>query len=164
MMSKLTSLVATAMLFALVAAPLSHAHHAITAEYGGSSQPLINLEGKVTKVRWRAPHVEIYIEVSGGDMTPGEQWVINSHAPGLLARTYGIMPDEVKIGDEVRFVGWKSRFNVPRYHMRALSINGGPLRSTLRGADSRDMREGTLGDIVPAPGLDSDSPLEAGEE
>lgn len=148
----------------LVLTSLATAHHAIVAEYGGSSQPLLPLEGEVIKVRWVAPHVELRIKVTGGEYPVGEEWIINSHAPGLLARTYGIMPGEVKVGDNVRFVGWRSRFNVPRFHMRAISINGGPLRSTLRGADLRDVREGTLGDIVLAPGLDSDQPLQPEEE
>lgn len=143
-------------------APLANAHHAITAEYPGSSSPTLEMIGEVTKVRWRAPHVEVYVKVSGGDVEAGD-WVVNSHSPGLLARTYGIMPDDVKIGDKIRFLGWKSRFNVPRFHMRAVSINGGPLRSTLRPADSRAIAAGTLGDVVPAPGLDS-SPLQPGEQ
>lgn len=148
----------------LATSSVALAHHAIVAEYGGSSQPLIPLEGEVIKVRWVAPHVEVRIKVTGGDLPKGEVWIVNSHAPGLLARTYGIMPGEVKVGDNVRFVGWRSRFDVPRFHMRAISINGGPLRSTLRGADQRDMRDGTLGDIVPSPGLDSDQPLRPEEQ
>jgi len=143
-------------------APLAYAHHAITAEYPGSSSPTLEMIGEVTKVRWRAPHVEVYVKVTGGDVDAGN-WVVNSHSPGLLARTYGIMPDDVKVGDKVRFLGWKSRFNVPRFHMRAISINDGPMRSTLRPADSRAISDGTLGEVIPAPGLDS-SPLQPGEE
>ena len=162
-MRQTRTLGALAALALLAAAAETSAHHAIVAEYGGSSQPLVKLEGEVTKVRWRAPHVEVYVRVSGGDLPVGEEWVVNSHAPGLLARTYGIQPGEVSAGDKVRFVGWKTRFNVPRYHMRALSINGGPMRSTLRGADNRDIRDGTLGEILPAPGLNSGTPLDPGE-
>lgn len=148
---------------AIVAAPLTMAHHAITAEYPGSNSPTLEMIGEVTKVRWRAPHVEVYVHVTGGDLEAGSDWVVNSHAPGLLARTYGIMPDEVKVGDKIRLLGWQSRFSVPRFHMRAISINDGPLRSTLRPADSRAIADGTIGDIIPAPGLDS-SPLQPGEE
>jgi len=100
--------------------------------------------------------VEIYIEAQGGIASGGEQWIVNSHAPGLLARTYGIVKDDLALGDSVAFVGWPSNFDVPRYHMRALSINGGPMRSTHRPSDRRALQEGTLGEIVPAPGLDVD--------
>lgn len=132
------------------------AHHSIAAEYGGSNEEMVELIGVVSKVRWVAPHVEIYISGSGGIAADGEQWIINSHAPGLLARTYGIVRGEVNVGDTVRFLGWRSNYNVPRYHMRAISVNGGPLRSTHRPSDSRDLRDGTLGDIVPSPGVDED--------
>jgi hypothetical protein len=129
------------------------AHHSVAGEYGNSNEEMDPLAGVVTKVRWNAPHIEIYIEGSGGIAEGGEQWIINSHAPGLLARTYGILPGEVSVGDQVRFLGWRSKFSNSRYHMRALSINDGPLRSTHRPSDKRDLREGTLGDIVVAPGL-----------
>lgn len=157
-----TKLIVAALL--VVVAPIAFAHHAITAEYPGSSTPTLEMIGEVTKVRWRAPHVEVYVHVTGGDLTAGEDWVVNSHSPGLLARTYGIMPGEVKVGDKIRFKGWRSRFSVPRFHMRAISINDGPLRSTLRPADSRDIANGTLGEIIAAPGLDSGAPLQAGEQ
>lgn len=143
-------------------APLAVAHHAITAEYPGSSTPTSEMVGEVTKVRWRAPHVEVYVNVTGGNIDSGD-WIVNSHAPGLLARTYGIMPDDVKVGDTVRILGWKSRFNVPRFHMRAIQVNDGPLRSTLRPADQRAIADDALGDVVPAPGLDSGVPLQPGE-
>jgi hypothetical protein len=129
------------------------AHHSVAGEYGSSNEEMVPLEGVVTKVRWNAPHIEIYIEGSGGIAVDGEKMIINSHAPGLLARTYGILPGEVSVGDQVRFLGWRSKFSESRYHMRALSINGGPLRSTHRPSDKRDLREGTLGDVVVSPGL-----------
>lgn len=138
---------------ALICSAGALAHHSVAGEYGSSNEEMDPLEGVVTKVRWNAPHIEIYIEGSGGIAEEGEQWIINSHAPGLLARTYGILPGEVSVGNEVSFLGWRSKFSGSRYHMRALSIDGGPLRSTHRPSDKRDLREGTLGDIVVAPGL-----------
>lgn len=129
------------------------AHHSIVSEYP-ANQGLQSLSGTVTKVRWHAPHVEIYIEAQGGIAAEGGQWIVNSHAPGLLARTYGIVKEDIAVGDSIAFVGWPSNFDVPRYHMRAVSINNGPMRSTHRPSDRRALGEGTLGEIVPAPGLD----------
>ena len=37
--------------------------------------------------------------------------------------------------------------------MRALAVNDGPLRSTHRPSDKRDLREGTLNGVVVSPGL-----------
>ena len=129
------------------------AHHSIISEYP-ANQGLQLLSGTVTKIRWHAPHIEIYIQAHGGIATAGEQWIVNSHAPGLLARTYGILKEDIALGDSVAFVGWPSNFDVSRYHMRGLSINDGPMRSTHRPSDRRALAEGTLGEIVPAPGLD----------
>jgi hypothetical protein len=145
----------TFLFLATLCASSAIAHHSIVSEYP-ANQGLQLLSGTVTKVRWHAPHVEIYIEAQGGIASGGEQWIVNSHAPGLLARTYGIVKDDIALGDSVAFVGWPSDFDVPRYHMRALSINGGPMRSTHRPSDRRALQEGTLGEIVPAPGLDVD--------
>ncbi len=142
-------------LFATMCTSLAVAHHSIVSEYP-ANQGLQLLSGTVTKIRWHAPHVEIYIEAGGGIAVAGEQWIVNSHAPGLLARTYGIVKEDIALGDSVAFVGWPSNFDVPRYHMRAVSINGGPMRSTHRPSDRRALQEGTLGQIVSAPGLDVD--------
>jgi hypothetical protein len=137
-------------------APL-FAHHSIAAEYGGGKGPTRPLEGKVTKVRWSNPHIEIYIDSSGTNGLAAGEWVVNSHAPGLLARTYGIRPGEIKVGDSVKVVGWESQQGVPRFHMRAISINDGQMRSTHRSSDIKELKEGTMGSIVPAPGTSADS-------
>lgn len=140
-------------------APLApaFAHHSIASEYGGGKGPTKPLEGKVTKVRWSNPHIEIYIESPGSNGLAAGEWVVNSHAPGLLARTYGIRPGEIKVGDSVKMVGWESQQGVPRFHMRAISINDGPMRSTHRSSDIKELKEGTMGSIVPAPGTTADS-------
>lgn len=140
----------------LLFVPAAGAHHSIASEYPTTGE-LLPLAGTVTKIRWFAPHIEIYIAASGGVAEAGEQWIVNSHAPGLLARTYGVFKEDVSVGDEVEFLGWKSNHDVPRFAMRAFRINDGPMRSTLRPADQRAIQAGTLGDIVPAPGLDGSS-------
>jgi LPXTG-motif cell wall-anchored protein len=132
------------------------AHHSIQAEYGGGVDPTKTIEGKVTEVRWSNPHIEIYVDVTGGDLTNGE-WIVNSHAPGLMARTYDIRADQVNAGDDVRIIGWESRQGVPRFHMRAIAVNDGPMRSTHRSSDVAGLRDGTQGEIVPAPGVGADS-------
>lgn len=135
----------------------AQAHHSIASEYSTNGE-LSELSGTVTKIRWFAPHIEIYISATGGIAAAGDEWIVNSHAPGLLARTYGVFKEDVAVGDTIKFLGWKSNFDVSRFAMRALKINDGPMRSTLRPADQRAIKAGTLGDIVPAPGLgDGDS-------
>jgi len=143
------------LLLATLCTSLVFSHHSIVSEYP-ANPGLKMLSGTVTRVRWHAPHVEIYIAAEGGIGTGGAQWIVNSHAPGVLARTYAIVKEDVVVGNTVAFVGWPDKFDVPRYHIRAMSINGGPMRSTHRPSDRRALEEGTLGQIVPAPGLDVD--------
>jgi hypothetical protein len=152
---RVRSIFGVAGLVALLAliATTSGAHHSIAGEYSSNGE-LQSISGTVTKIRWYAPHIEIYIEATGGIVDDGTQWIGNSHAPGLLARTYGVFKEDVSVGDKLEFLGWKSNFDVPRFSMRALKINDGPMRSTLRPADRRAIEEGTLGEIVPAPDLD----------
>jgi len=138
------------------------AHHSIQAEYGGGKGPTKPLEGKVTKVRWSNPHIEIYVQTAGGSGMAAGEWVVNSHAPGLLARTYGIKPGEIKVGDSVKMVGWESQQGVPRFHMRAIAINNGPMRSTHRSSDIKELKDGTIGAIVPAPGTSAETKDEYG--
>lgn len=146
----------TSILWLLLHASTAGAHHSIASEYPTTGE-LLPLSGTVTKIRWFAPHIEIYISANGGIAGTGDEWIVNSHAPGLLARTYGVFKKDVAVGDSVEFLGWRSNHDVPRFAMRALRINDGPMRSTLRPADQRAIQAGTLGDIVPAPGLDGSS-------
>ncbi len=159
-MLKIRTLAGAALLSTLAAMPVASApalaHHSVQSEYGGGIGPTETLTGKVTKIRWSNPHIEIYVDVTGGQV-PAGQWIVNSHAPGLLARGYGIMQKDVKIGDTVEIIGWRSQQNVPRFHMRAISVNGGPLRSTHRASDIKQLKDGNLGKVVPAPNVDKDS-------
>ncbi len=128
---------------------VTNAHHSVPMEFGGSEQETHYIEGEVLEVGWRAPHISVTLEITGGEVTPGEIWKINSHAPVLMKNSSEIAPGEVKVGDMLKVRGWFHLRGLPAFHIRALSINDGPMRSTLRNADLRDLAKGTLGDIVP---------------
>ena len=131
----------------------AQAHHAVVGEYGNVAEPPTNtLVGEVTDIRWASPHIRIRIMVLEGDHA-GETWDITGHEPALMARTYGFLPGGVKVGDTITALGWVNNFNAPRMVPRALSINGGPMHSVLQIADRRDLRDGTLGDIIAAPSV-----------
>lgn len=155
--ASILALIALSLSTPLALSAPAFAHHSIAAEYGGGKGPTRPLDGKVTKVRWSNPHIEIYVDSPGTKGLAAGEWVVNSHAPGLLARTYGIRPGEVKVGDSVKMVGWESQQGVPRFHMRAISINDGPMRSTHRSSDIKELKDGTIGSIVPAPDTSADS-------
>ena len=52
------------------------AQHSIVSEYP-ANQDLQLLSGTVSKIRWHAPHVEIYIEAQSGIAAGDEQWIVN---------------------------------------------------------------------------------------
>ncbi len=135
-------------ILAVVLSLQANAHHSVAAEYA-TKEPLVELVGVVTKVRWASPHVLVHMEVTEGEFA-GQEWSILGHAPGLMARVYHIPPGTVTVGAKLVALVWVSRFGTPRATPRALSVNGSPMLSTLRAADVRDSETGTLGDIVPA--------------
>lgn len=126
----------------------ANAHHSVAKEYA-INDPYQELVGTVTKVRWTSPHVVIYMEITEGEFK-GQEWSLLGHAPGLMARLYHIPPGTVKVGAKLRALAWISRYGVPRATPRAVSVDGSPMLSTLRSADSREAIKGILGDIVPA--------------
>ncbi len=126
----------------------ANGHHSVASEYA-IKDPLHELVGVVTKVRWASPHVVVHIKVTEGEFA-GQEWSILGHAPGLMARVYHIPPGTVTVGAELRTLVWISKHGAARATPRAVSVNGSPMLSTLRAADAKDIKNGTLGSIVPA--------------
>ena len=111
------------------------AHHSVVAEFGNAE--MFEIEAVVEKLFWTDPHIRVRIRVTGGPLDEGEIWDAVSHAPGLLARTYGLYPGEIEVGDTLLIYGRPSQFNVNRFSMRNVSINGGPVRQLLRSSTQR---------------------------
>jgi hypothetical protein len=85
----------------LVAYPV-FAHHSSAGRYDSSG--LMEVEGDVTSVYWRSPHVVYHLEVAGDSGAP-VNWMIEGAAPGALSRS-GLSVDTIKVGDHVRVAGW----------------------------------------------------------
>ena len=85
----------------LVAFP-AFSHHSSAGRY--DSKALMELEGDVTSVVWRSPHVLYNLEVPGDSGAP-VKWTIEGAAPATLSRS-GLSADTVKAGDHVRVAGW----------------------------------------------------------
>ncbi|MEN8668768.1 MAG: DUF6152 family protein [Ketobacter sp.] len=111
------------LVFSLLAYP-AVAHHSVAAEYGNA--PRVIFEGVIKELYWREPHARMRVEVTGGALPVGEVWDVNSHSPGILARNYGFPPDMVNVGDQVLIYGRTSQWDVPRFALYSLKINGGP--------------------------------------
>ena len=120
--------------FALSAGAL-RAHHSVAAEFGNAE--MFEIDAVVEKLFWTDPHIRVRVRITGGPLPEGEIWDAVSHAPGLLARTYGLYPGEIEVGDTLHILGRPSQFNVNRFSMRDVSINGGPTRQLLRSRTQR---------------------------
>lgn len=145
---------------------LAGAHHSVPAEYGDSGTPTHYIEGTVSRVIWANPHIFINIVSSGGEVEAGENWRLTTHPINIMEGTYGFLSDDFQEGDEVRVYGWFHLRGQPLFQIRAISVNDGPMQSTLRFSDLRDIVKGTLSgqQIIPTTNINGTSPARAGAE
>jgi hypothetical protein len=85
------------------------AHHATTVAYDVNN--LGTIEGEVTSVFWRNPHVVLTIEREA-DNGARETWTAESGSPNSLQRI-GFSSDIVAVGDRVTLLGALSRQGLP---------------------------------------------------
>ena len=66
------------------------------------------LEGVISELRWRNPHVRIKLIVRD-DAGIEEEWDLESGAANSIARK-GVSRDDINVGDRIRVAGWPSKF------------------------------------------------------
>lgn len=89
-------------------------HHAVNF-----LDDVIVLDGTVTRVDWKNPHVFIFVDVNGQGARSGEWTIESSSTPSLTRR--GWSPDTVKVGDLVTVRGNPDR-NPERLYMSLRAI------------------------------------------
>jgi hypothetical protein len=90
----------------IVAAALpARAHHSFAAQFDASKP--VTLEGTVTKVEWRNPHIWVYLDVKGenGAVTP---WECEGGAPNALTRQ-GWGSKTLKLGSALTVQGYVAK-------------------------------------------------------
>lgn len=90
-------------LLALLASS-ANAHHSFSAEF--TSEETATIEGVVTEVWFRNPHIRLYVDVTGEDGAV-VAWDIRGASPSLLVRR-GWTKDRVRPGDAVKILGYKA--------------------------------------------------------
>ena len=83
-------------LLVLAAPAISFAHHSFNATFDPGQ--VIEIEGTVTRVIWRNPHVRMRIDVGG------EEWDIESHSVSILSRME-VGADVIQVGDAIKLAG-----------------------------------------------------------
>jgi len=83
----------------------AHAHHSFGAFYEMTG--LVELEGEITSVFWRNPHVRFSMDVVGSDGA-AESWELEAGSVNTLDR-YGIDQEIIKVGSMISVSGPPSR-------------------------------------------------------
>ena len=96
-----------AMAFALAsfATPFAYAHHSIAVTF--NLEEIVEVEGEVTRILWRNPHVRMNVRTVDEDGRAADWWM-EGGAVSRLAR-WGVAEGTVATGDMVRLAGFPSR-------------------------------------------------------
>jgi len=90
---------------ACLLAATARAHHSFAAEFLGDQT--LTIEGTVTEVWFKNPHVRYYIEIETDDGET-ETWDVRTSSPTLLVRR-GWNRDTISAGDRVTVEGFIGR-------------------------------------------------------
>jgi hypothetical protein len=101
----------------------ANAHHGPSVEPLYDTSTLVELDGVVTEVFWRNPHVRFRIDVSAAG-TQAEIWELEMSPINILARA-GLDGDLVQSGDRVRVAGVVSRRNARHMALHHLLLPNG---------------------------------------
>ncbi len=83
------------------------AHHSPNVHFDRTE--LIEIEGELTEVYWRNPHVQLVVEATD-EQGVEKTWEAEYLAPSFLSRQ-GITPDVLTAGDRIRIAGFIGRTN-----------------------------------------------------
>jgi hypothetical protein len=84
---------------------LTNAHHAVSGSYDANS--IIEVEGEVTAVLWRNPHVQISMRVTDPDGTT-QDWAMATTSLSNIRR-WQMDPNFIAVGDRIRVAGNPAR-------------------------------------------------------
>ncbi len=93
-----THLIAGLCLFPLT----SFGHHSVFGRFDQDAS--MEIEGRVTEVLWRNPHVYVIVEVRDQN-DERVVWELETNTASRLLRS-GIQSDAIKVGDQVKAAGW----------------------------------------------------------
>ena len=101
---RIGSIVSSTVISIAFAAPLA-AHHSFAAQFDGSKP--ITLQGSVTKVEWRNPHIWVYLDVKNADGSV-TAWQCEGGAPNALTRQ-GWSRRDLESGEPLTIQGYLAK-------------------------------------------------------
>ena len=112
-------LIAALMSFAGIG--ISHAHHSVFAEYDINGS--VTIEGVVTEIWFKAPHIRVFVEVTGDDGSK-VVWNTHGHNPSALRRR-GWVRDTLKVGEKITMSGDPTYDGSPKMFIRVITREDG---------------------------------------
>ena len=97
------------------------AHHSFAAEF---IQESATIEGVVTEVWFRAPHIRYYIDVTTDDGSV-ERWDTRGGSPSSLLRRKVLRPDSIEVGDKVVIDGFLGRDGRKLMSIKRMTLEDG---------------------------------------
>ena len=122
---------------ALLTAIPAQAHHNYRLAFDDSVE--ITIEGVVTEVAWRNPHIELYLDAIDAEGNVA-RWSMPTAAPGVASRN-GFTETTLSVGDKLVVVGWPARDGTNSMRARSLTLADGsviPLHPTGGGRNSNN--------------------------
>jgi hypothetical protein len=113
------------------------AHHSFAAEF---IQESATIEGVVTEVWFRAPHIRYYIDVTTEDGSI-ESWDTRGGSPSSLLRRRALLPDSIEVGDRVVIDGYLGRDGRRLMSIKTMTLEDGTVFTLDAAAASRYQRE-----------------------
>ena len=101
----------------------SAAHHSVFAVYDINDS--VTIEGVITEVWFKSPHIRIYVEVTGED---GNKviWDTHGHNPSALRRR-GWVRDTLNVGERIAMSGDPTYDGSPKMFIRTITREDGSL-------------------------------------
>lgn len=97
------------------------AHHSFSAEFD-QNRP-VQLQGKVTEMRWSNPHAWIYLDVEQPDGSVVNWALETSAANGLIRR--GWRREDLPAGTVLKVEGWQARNGSPTANISSVTFEDG---------------------------------------
>jgi hypothetical protein len=96
------------------------AHHSFKAEYDDNHP--ITLNGTVTKVIWKNPHVMLYLDVKD-EAGKVANWELELNSPNMLM-SQGWKVDSLKPGDQITATGFPAKSGESIASIRKITLAG----------------------------------------